>query len=370
MKKFILSIFVLLSCALQNAQAQELFSISLHTDFDMYFDNKEISNTNYAVQGVDIESGTDFFGRLVLSTEIEWDKVHTLVVGGDFRNNYGENVDAFFSTAKPIVHYKYNSERWKFVAGIFNNTEMHIDGYSTAFYSEASRNIDNRMSGVLAQYRVGESYAEFVCNWNGEYSESSREKFEILSAARYYVKGFYVGYNYLMFHYAGSMNDYEDNVVDIQRFNPSIGYRFGTNLKMDFKVGAILTAQHDRRYSDEWVTPMMGEVAARLEYKGFSFDERLYFGDNINPFFEGHTLDDGYYMEYGRELYPNESFFRTDKGIYNRAALAYNRSVSKGRVKLKAEVATHYDGYGFGSQYLLHVKVNLAPIKIKVNNKE
>ncbi len=351
-------------CAVQSISAQ--YNLSLHTDYEMFFDNKEFSKTNYAVQGVDIESGTDFFGRLSLSTKLEWDGVHNLVIGGDFANNYGENTSSFFSYVKPIVHYKYDNEQTKFIAGIFTNREMHLDSYSTAFYSETSRNVDYRMSGVLAQYMDGDSFVEFVCNWNGEYSESSREKFEILSAGRHYLSTFYYGYNFLMYHFAGSMVEEENSVVDMLKFNPCVGVMFGDELKVDIKAGAILTAQCDRGYEEDWVRPMMGEAAVSFAYKGFSFDERFYFGDNINPFFDGHTLEDGYVLEYGRELYPSESFFRTDKGVYNRAAFAYNRSLSSDRVKLRAEVVTHYDGYGFGTQYILGVRVNLAPLKIKI----
>ncbi len=125
MKKLIFATLALLVSLSQSVVAQ--YQISLHTDFEMFFDNKEFSKTNYAVQGVDIESGTDFFGRLTLSTELEWDQRHTLVVGGDFLNNYGENVDKFFSYIKPIVHYKYTTQSLKLIAGIFSNREMHLD---------------------------------------------------------------------------------------------------------------------------------------------------------------------------------------------------------------------------------------------------
>ncbi len=354
MKKLTL---VIMLCILQSVVAQD--KISLHTDFDMYFDNKEFSQTNYAEKGLDFDSGTDFFGRLALSTEWEWDSKNSLVVGAQFSNNYGESVDKFFSSIDPIIHYKYRGTKSKFIAGIFANKEMHIDSYSTAFFSESSKAIDNRISGVLAQYNSGASFVEFAFDWCGQYSESSREKFMVLSAGRHYLDHLYYGYNYMMYHYAGSMDENIGGVVDLQKFNPCVGLIFGGELSVDLKLGAILTAQRDRSYENEWEAPMMGEVGLSLNYKGFTFDERFYFGNNINPFFYGHTLDNGYYVEYGRELYPNESFFRTDKGVYNRAALAYNRTMMSDKLNLRAEVATHYDGYGFGTQYILRVGVNL-----------
>ncbi|MFI3293550.1 MAG: hypothetical protein SNG27_07960 [Rikenellaceae bacterium] len=364
MKKLTL---VLLLCALQSVVAQD--RISLHTDFDMYFDNKEFAATNYAETGLDFDSGTDFLGRLTLSAELEWDVNNKLVLGADMSNNYGESVDAFFSSIKPIVHYKYSGEKTKFVAGIFTNREMHIDSYSTAFFSESSRNINNRVSGVLAQYNSGDSFVEFAFDWCGQYSEESREKFMVLSAGRHHINHLYYGYNYMMYHYAGCMDENIGGVVDLQKLNPCVGVIFGGELSVDLRAGVILTMQRDRSYGNSWEYPMMGEAGFVLRYRGFSFDERLYFGDNINPFFYGHTLENGYYLEYGRELYPNESFFRTDRGIYNRAAFAYDRTMMSDKLNLRAEVATHYDGYGFGTQYILKVGVNLFTDLYKKSNK-
>ncbi len=361
-------LLLLLLCVSIRVVAQN--KISLHTDFDMYFDNKEFAATNYAVQGLDYDSGTDFFGRLHLAVDFALDKNNSLVVGADMSNNYGENITTFFSNATPLIYYRYKSDRAKYIAGIFHNTEMHLDSYSTAFYSTTSRVVDNRISGVLAQLNREDSFFEVALNWNGEYSETSREKFEVLSAARHHLGWFYYGYNYLMYHYAKGMSDDAQGVIDLQKINPCVGFRFGGELGVDIKAGAIVAPQRNRSYGNEWLMPVMGEVTIALNYKGFALTESLYFGDNINPFFEGQTLDDGTYIEYGRDLYPSESFFRTDRGIYNRAAVAYERTFMKDILKLRAEVATHYDGYGLGTQYILRVGVNLFTTlyQCKTNN--
>ncbi len=367
MKK--LTLTLLLSALMSCVVAQD--RISLHTDFDMYFDNKEFASTAYAESGLDFDSGTDFLGRLTLSAQLEWEQCNSLVIGVDMSNNYGENVDKLFSTIKPIVHYKYSGVKTKFVAGIFSNREMHIDSYSTAFFSSSSRNLDNLVSGVLAQYNssTSDSFVELAMDWCGQYSETSREKFMVLSAARHHIGRYYYGYNYMMYHYAGSMDEEVGGVVDRQQLNPCVGAVIGGELSLDLRLGAILTLQRDRSYGNKWDTPMMGDVGFSLNYKGFSFEERLYFGDNINPYFYGHTHEDGYYVEYGRELYPSESFFRTDRGIYNRAAVSYERSMMSDKLNLKAQIATHYDGYGFGTQYILKVGVALFTDVYNKNNK-
>jgi len=59
----------------------------------------------------------------------------------------------------------------------------------------------------------------------------------------------------------------------------------------------------------------------------------------IHPFFYGHELEDGTPLPYGRELYPAESFFRTDQKVYSRTALSYRRSFFDDTVSVRAECA-------------------------------
>ncbi|MFR7602466.1 MAG: hypothetical protein ACLUYV_00775 [Alistipes shahii] len=40
----------------------------------MYFDNKEFGSNEFAVPGLDIESGTDFAARLTPRVGIRWDE--------------------------------------------------------------------------------------------------------------------------------------------------------------------------------------------------------------------------------------------------------------------------------------------------------
>ena len=253
-------------------------------------------------------------------------------------------------------------------AGIFTRDMMHDDDYSTAFFSESERFFHNRMNGVLAQYNgKRNSYVEFVCDWEGMYSTLSREKFRILLAGRHYLDTFYYGFNYSMFHYAGQQGAPIENVVDLQLLNPCVGVRFNAFFDFDIKLGALLTAQRDRSFGHSWETPCMGEFAFRISRWGLSLDERLYVGDNIHPFFYGHELEDGTPLPYGRELYPAESFFRTDQKVYSRTALSYRRSFFNDTVSVRAEFAAHHDGTALGTQQMLVVGVKL--LKTVYNSK-
>ena len=59
MKKLLL--LLALSGCVAAGHAQEIL---LGTDFKMYFDNKEFGSNEFAVPGLDIESGTDFAANL------------------------------------------------------------------------------------------------------------------------------------------------------------------------------------------------------------------------------------------------------------------------------------------------------------------
>lgn len=355
MKKTFL--LLLLAGAAVSGRAQEIL---VGADFEMYFDNKEFGSNTFAVPGLDIESGTDFAARLMPRIGVRWDEKNTLVFAADMVKNFGSQESAFLSEIKPVFYYQFLTPHVKAVAGIFTRDMMHDDDYSTAFFSESYRFTHNRMNGVLAQYNGRrDSYVEFACDWEGMYSTLSREKFRILLSGRHYLDRFYYGFNYSMFHFAGQKGLPLENVVDLQLLNPCVGVKFSAFFDFDIKLGALLTAQRDRSFGHSWETPCMGEFALRISRWGLSLDERLYVGQNLHPFFHGHTLDDGTPLPYGRELYPGESFFRTTEHVYSRTALSYRRSFFHDTVRVRAEFAAHHDGTALGTQQMLVVGVKL-----------
>lgn len=372
MKIFRLAItfFLLTSAATLNAQ-----EILAGADFEMYFDNKEFGNNTFAVPGQDIESGTDFAARLIPRLGLRWEGKNTLVFAVDMLQNFGEKNSGFLSDVKPIFYYQFLTPKVKAVAGIFTRNMTHSDDYSTAFFTDAHKFIYDRMNGVLAQYNSGESYVEFICDWEGMYSVDSREKFRILSAGRHYLRHFYYGYNFSMFHFAGQKGAQLENVVDAFLLNPAVGVRFNAFFDFDIRLGLLQSAQRDRSFGHSWETPRMGEFGLKISRWGFTLDERLYFGDNLHPFFGGHIVEneDGSttYIPYGRELYPGESFFRTDEHIYNRTSLSYAKWFFNDTLRVKAEFVTHYDGTGLGSQQKLEVAVRfLKPVYNSKNHKK
>ncbi len=369
MKKFYLSLIIFTLCSVATTRAQSVVGA---LDFGMYFDNKEFAPNDFAIEGMDMESGTDFSAGLAMQLGLQWEQNNFLMFGVDATEHMGEQRSATFNSVRPIIYYQHKTNKVNNIAGIYPRSQMHLESYSTAFFTESYNYYNSNVCGVLTQYNAldGRSFAEFACDWESRYSDISREKFRLMSAARHYIDIFYYGYNTMLYHFAGQDQPHMHNVVDLAVLNPAVGLSLSKVVDLDIKLGALLTAQRDRNFGEEvmvtpvategeWQTPMMGEATLKLSYKGFTFDERLYLGENINPFFYGHTLSSGEVLEYGRGLYANESFFKTDRGIYNRAAFSYNRDMFNDTVNMRAEVATHYDGTGLGTQWFLVVSVNL-----------
>lgn len=378
MKRTFFVLALLAGALARTADAQEIL---VGADFKMYFDNKEFGSNTFAVPGFDIESGTDFAARLMPRIGIRWEEKNTLFFGADMLQNFGEQNSSFVSEIKPVIYYQFQTQHVRAVAGIFTRDLMHDEDYSTAFFTEAHRFTHDRMNGVLAQYNGRrDSYVEFVCDWEGMYSTVSREKFRILLAGRHYLNTFYYGFNYSMFHFAGKKDlnpDYpvgegpEENVVDLQLLTPCVGVKFNAFFDFDIKLGALISAQRDRSYGHRWETPCMGEFAFRMSRWGLTLDERLYVGDNLHPFFFGHTLDDGTCISYGRELYPGESFFRTTENVYSRTSLSYRRSFFADTLTVGAEFVAHHDGTALGTQQMLTVGVKLLkPVYNSKNHKK
>lgn len=104
MKKLLL--LLALSGCVAAGHAQEIL---LGTDFKMYFDNKEFGSNEFAVPGLDIESGTDFAARLTPRVGIRWDEKNTLVIAADMIKNFGTQESAYLSEIKPVFYYQFQT---------------------------------------------------------------------------------------------------------------------------------------------------------------------------------------------------------------------------------------------------------------------
>lgn len=335
------------------ASAQEDLKLLWGVDFDTYFDNREYSGCEYA------ESQTLFSSRLTPQVGLQWSEKNRLVVGVDMLADFGDEED-FLSEVKPQFYYQFESKRVSAYAGIFPRERM-IGDYSDAIVSDSMRFYDNRVRGIMGQYRGGRGYVEASIDWCGMYSVESREMFRIMSAGQYHFgpkQHFYAGYAFSMFHYAGSMAE-NDAVVDNIIIEPYIGARFNAYFDFDVKLRYLQTMQRDRATEEKSRTPKGGMVQFRMSKWGLYLDEQLYFGDNLQPYY-GPFGNEVFPMGYGGDLYSGESFYGTDEKIFSTTKIGYCRDFFDNTLRLNCFFALQHDGVAMGCKQVVSLSVRLG----------
>ena len=231
--------------------------ILVGADFATRFDNREYANNDFN------QSQTLFSARLTPRVGVEWQEKNRLVFGVDMLQNFGQHNGArepFLSDVKPLMYYRFSTENVRAAAGIFDRKELMGD-YSPALVSDSVAFYHNRLSGFLGRYvstQREKTYVEMAIDWEGMYSEESREMFRILSAGRYTLYGgFYFGYAFSMFHFAGSKLD--ENVTDNLIVNPYAGWEFDTFFDFDVRAGLLFA----RSAPAAWTTTGKNRAADR-----------------------------------------------------------------------------------------------------------
>ena len=336
-----------------SVKAQEDWKILVGADYDMYFDNRELVDCRFG------ESQTIFSSRLTPKIGVAWDDKNSLIAGVDLWSDFGNN-NVMFAKKRPQIYYQFKSREVSAYAGIFPREKM-LGEYSEVIMSDSMRFFHNRVQGVMAQYHVERGFVEISADWCGKFSEESREKFRIMSAGKYffdnYHKRFYGGYNFMMFHFAGSKL-IEHCVNDQLTINPYVGARFNAFFDFDVKLNYVQIFQRDRDNDEKYRTPKGGMLQMRMSKWGVFLDELLYVGENLQPYYRSFRSDRFPYG-YGGELYAGESFFGTTEHIYSNTKIGYNRWFFKNTVNLNCYFALLYDGTGLGNKQVVSVSLRL-----------
>lgn len=331
--------------------------ILVGADFETRFDNREYANNDFN------ESRTLFSARLTPRIGVEWQEKNQLVFGVEMLQNFGQynpQGDPFLSDVKPLVYYRFKTPNVQANAGIFNRKELMGD-YSAAFFSDSTRFYHNRLSGFLGRYVSTErpkTYVELALDWEGMYSEASREMFRILSAGRYSTQpGFYVGYAFSMFHFAGSMLN--ENVTDNLLVNPYVGWEFNAFFDFDIRGGILFAPQRGRSVDHAWRKPYGGQLDVTISRWGVKIQNNLYLGKNLQPL-RNYTANPVTGATYGLDgLYAGESFYATTEHIYNRTWVGYDRRFFHDTLHVEAGMVFHYDGTGMGTQQVVQLSVDI-----------
>lgn len=345
------------------ASAQENWKLHVGADFDVYFDNREYASNAFGY------SQTLFSSRLTPLVGVGWDDRHRLMLGMDLQSNFGHDVT--FEKVRPQVYYKYQSRNRKVDVsfGIFAKKDM-IGEYSEAIMSDSTKWYENRIQGLMAQYKGDRGFFEVLIDWVGMYSKDTREKFRIMSSGKYFFdkakRHFYGGYNFMMYHYAGS-EQIVDCVNDNILLEPFIGTQFTAWADFDIRLRYIQGVQRDRSTDIGALTPKGGMFNFRMQKWGVFVDEMLYFGENLQPYYRSSANPDFPYG-YGGDLYPGDSFFGTTQNIYSYTKIGYERKFCHDILHVKAFFALQYDGVGLGSKQVVSLSVRfLKDIPLQKN---
>ena len=271
-----------LACAILMAggglHAQEVI---VGADFATRFDNREYANNTFN------ESQTLFSARLTPYIGVEWMKKNRLIVGVEMLQHFGQYTphgDRFLSDVKPLMYYEFRTKNVQANAGIFDRKKL-LGDYSAAFFSDSVRFYHNRLAGFMGQYRStqrDDTFVEMAIDWEGMYSEASREMFRILSAGRYTTRpGFYFGYAFSMFHFAGSKLN--ENVTDNLLVNPFAGWEFEAFFDFDLRAGFLFAPQRGRSVDYEWKKPCGAQIDFTISRWGLKVENNLYLGENLQP---------------------------------------------------------------------------------------
>lgn len=338
MKRYLLMLAAVFAAL--GADAQELV---VGAGFETRFDNREYSGNTYD------RSQTLFSARLTPRVGVEWSGHNRLIFGVDLLQNFGQN-DRFLSEAKPLMYYRFKNEHVKAAAGIFDRRELDGD-YPLAMVSDSMKFYENRISGLMGQYRSSrreDTFVELSLDWVGIKSGHSRERFRILSAGRYsFGRCFYFGYAFSLFHFANS--DFDDDVADNMMLVPNIGTKFSALFDFEIEAGAILAPQRLRMLGKGWTTPKGGELRFKMSWHGIMLENRLYAGQGLMPC----------YGVYGGELYAGERFYSTDRTVYNRTELGYKGRFFNKTLEVEAGILFHYDGTGLGTSQVIRLGVDI-----------
>lgn len=352
-RKFtILLLLCMLSCAVS---AQEVF---FDCGLSTHFDNTEHTGSDVG------ESRTIFAVRVTPTVGYRFDKKHTLVVGAELLKDFGST--KFIDYSKFIAYYQFENDKFGVNAGIFSKDKL-VGSYSQAFFSNGYLVYNNLVQGIALRHTAKNAFAEFAVDWDGLYSPQTREKFRILlSGGVKFAKICYAGASFSMQHFANK-STFQGNVVDNLLLNPYFGLKFNAFFDFDCRIGALVSAQRDRKTDEGWKLPAGGELYLRISRWGVYIDNNLYVGSSLTPFYNTLGFDG---LTYADNLYTCDPFYGTSNKIYNRTGIGYSRSFAADRVSVGAEMVLQYNGSKMFCQQIINISAKICPtIYDKKNHK-
>lgn len=361
MKRLALILCFLATVLPLTAQSSKGVSLKYDLGFLYHFDNREFDASGNDITPSYTEHAIVFSPLIGIQIH-QGDSIrHSLMGGGDFKHDMGEQSWKHFSK-EGVIYYQADvltdSGDFQGIAGIF--PRRLLEGtYSEVFFSDSVIFNDRNLEGILLKWKSNEFYAELGCDWMGKYGHDRRERFQLISAGNWKPSAYItLGWTGLFYHYACS--ELANEVVDNHLLQPWIKADAASLLpfwkELSLQGGFIFTYQRNRRINDKPTFPKGGEFVITARRKNLTFRNISYFGDNLQPMY--HAVDEAGVI-YGNNLYPGLPFYT---GFYDRAELSWEPKLTD-YLSLRVGARAHFSKEGFlGWQQLVSLRFNLNSV--------
>ena len=373
MKKIATAILFLAVCLAARAQ-----KFDYNVNFDYILGNYEYDasgeryHDSYTIHAVRL---TPEVGLLLPQSKHVF---HRLRVGADFVHNMGEGAPLKSLPGELILYYSLEARfpgGGSLFAAVGNYPRRYLenDSYRTVFFDDDILYQDSNLEGLMVKYSRGNRIeAELALDWSGKLGDADnplrRERFQILTNGSWrFASDFYLSWTGSFYHYACSPTC--PNVVDNHMLYPRLEWKPFTWMdEFSLSAGGFFTYQCDRAVSMKPSLPMGLSLEQVVGKWGLSLRNRLYWGEDLMPFFESSFNG----QPYGRSLYFADTAFHTRISAPSWAdwlSLRYEPRITKW-LRAGAEFTfqlgdnSRYDGSIFrGWQQSLRLVLDLDPLR-------
>lgn len=317
MKRFLLALFFASAIAPVLRGSDFFFDSSL----GYVFDNHEFAYSSDKY----IPSETIHFGRI--TPYVGWNCLSgetlsaRMVLGVDLIKQAGTQVSTISGILADVplylmLSYRENAQQVLGIAGSYPRNLLRGE-YGEVIISEETVETDFNLDGMFLGYRKGDFYCETALDWMGKKSQSSHERFQILSYGRWSAsRSFSLGWSGSFYHFAGSVD--APGVVDNHIFRPFVKLDVAPYLPLEeasLKLCGLASYQKERR-SNDLRLPFGGEAELTLRKGNFGLNNLSSLTKDFLPFY---SYQDAAGQAYGTVLYRGSLFYR--KGFYDRVEM-------------------------------------------------
>jgi len=356
-------ILILSALALPGAAQMQRnrFAWEYDADFQMIFDNREFAVSHDAY----IPSGT--MNTLVLAPTVGFSiqqsrRVHhRLAAGVELAYDLGSHSWAGFAQ-EPLLFYDAHVQArrgvFEGVAGIFPRRFME-GNYSEAFISGMYRNTDRQIEGILLKWRAQRFYAELGGDWMGQYGQTRRERFQVLSFGRWAATPWLsLGWTGSLYFYGRSVevSDVIQNHLVEPWVRVDLSRRTGWQ-ELSLQAGAMVGYQRLQAAAVRRELPVGGEFKLTVRRWNVGLTNVTYVGDNLMPYFR--------YRDSSGVPYAINVYFGTPcySGFYDYTELAWIPRINQ-YLSLRIAAKFHFGQEGFlGWQQQFSLRLSLDALR-------